>query len=84
MITSEDYQRALLVQDAVNLSGVVHSFSEVVSRLWEEARRGGHGTEYVNTHPICKLYADKIVDLAKVRDTSAYMDAYKECEDKTK
>jgi len=83
MITSQDYQKALLVQDACNLSGVIHSFSEIVSRIWEEAHTKGQGTEYVNTHPICKLYADKIADLARVRDVSAYVQAYKECESKS-
>ena len=84
MITSKDYQDAIQIQDACNLSGVIHSFSEVLSKLWEEARRGGQGTYFVNQHPISQLYADKITDLARVRDISSYMVAYRECESKAK
>ena len=35
------YQTALDVQDACNLSGVVHSFSQVITEVWKEAREKG-------------------------------------------
>ena len=73
MLTPKDYQDALLVQDACNLSGVVHSFADVITRIDYQ------NTEERNTHPICKLYADKIADLAKVRTFDEYSDAYQEC-----
>jgi hypothetical protein len=52
---------AIDVQDACNLSGVVHSFSTVISEL-----RNDHNiqsTNDLNTHPICVLFADKINQL---------------------
>ena len=38
MLTKNDYQTALDVQDAVNLSGVVFSFAKIMERICEEAR----------------------------------------------
>lgn len=52
------------VQDACNLSGVVHSFSRAMTRLWEIAREEGKGTEWVNSNPVTRLYASKITHLA--------------------
>lgn len=49
---------ALQVQDASNLSGVVHSWSEAISalrRLCPEV-----GTDDINRHPICVLFAYKV------------------------
>jgi hypothetical protein len=57
-------QEAMLVQDACNLSGVVHSFSRMMEVIWQEARDKGEGTSYVNTHPIVKIMLDKLVMLA--------------------
>uniref|UniRef100_A0A6M3LZC1 Uncharacterized protein n=1 Tax=viral metagenome TaxID=1070528 RepID=A0A6M3LZC1_9ZZZZ len=79
MLTKKDYESAIQVQDACNLSGVVSSFSEVLPRIWDEVRSNGKGTTEVNQHPISKLYADKIVDLARVRDFDSFSVAYKEC-----
>jgi hypothetical protein len=56
-------QTALEIQNAVNLSGVVRSLSETVDVLWSEARKQGHGTKYVNTHPIVTLFLAKLVSL---------------------
>ena len=84
MPTAKDYKNAILVQDAVNLSGVVKSFSEVLTRIWEEARELGKGTDYVNTHPISILYSDKIADLTGSRDFLSFSDAYRICNDKSK
>ena len=55
---------ALDVQNAVNLSGVVRSLSEIVTEvLWPEARKLGKGTEYANTHPIVTLFLHKLLSL---------------------
>ena len=59
----EAAQMALDVQDACNLSGVVHSFSRVMSLLSDEANRIGLGTDWKNTHPIAVLFSDKIASL---------------------
>lgn len=56
-------QEAIDVQDACNLSGVVHSFSRAMSRLWDIAHEQGKGTDWVNTHRVARLYADKIKSL---------------------
>jgi hypothetical protein len=61
---AEEAQTALDVQNAVNLSGVVHSLSRTMSTLWNEANRIGEGTEWVNSHPIVRLYLDKLQSLA--------------------
>lgn len=57
-------KEAIAVQDACNLSGVVHSFSRAISDLREIARaEGWESTDKINQHPICVLYADKIASL---------------------
>jgi hypothetical protein len=54
---------ALLVQDACNLSGVVHSLSRAMHAIWEVSNRKGLGTDYVNQHPIVAMYLDKLCQL---------------------
>jgi hypothetical protein len=80
MIEKRNYQDALTVQNACNLSGVVHSFSESLSKLWDEARETGKDTDWVNTHPICILFAEQIKHLAE----GDYFDACKICEERGK
>ena len=58
-------QQALDVQDACNLSGVVHAMSRGMEALWAEAHQHGHGTEWVNEHPIVTLFIDKLAHLNK-------------------
>jgi hypothetical protein len=72
-------REALAVQDACNLSGVVHGFSRSISRLRALLEAEGKGgTDAVNGHPICQLWADKIASLAGVQDVGceAYSAAY--------
>jgi len=54
-------KEAYQVQDACNLSGVVHSFSRAMSDLREACP--DQGTEFYNTHPVAILYASKISSL---------------------
>lgn len=54
---------ALFVQSACNLSGVINSLSRGMDILWEEAKKERKGTDWVNTHPICQLFATQIVFL---------------------
>ncbi len=57
-------QMALDCQDASNLSGVAKSFAgPVMDALWDEARRTGHGTDWINQHPIVTLFLDKLASL---------------------
>ena len=54
-------KEALAVQDACNLTGVVHGFSRAMTRL-----RGAlpdAGTDELNHHPVSVLWADKIAHL---------------------
>ena len=68
-------QDALAVQDACNLSGVVHAFSLAMSTV----RENTNGTDEANRHPIAVLFADKIMDLVGRPDTVGYGDAYESC-----
>jgi hypothetical protein len=72
-----DYKNALFSQGACNLSGIAHELSRVISKVWNEAHEQGHGTEWVNAHPIVRLYAEQIMHLASKREWS---EAYKICE----
>ena len=76
----QDYENALTVQSASNLSGVVHSFSEILTRLVKEAQEQGKGTDWINTHPICVLFAEQIAHLTK----KDYFEAYKVCSEQVK
>lgn len=65
MTLQDAANRALNAQDAVNLSGVVHTFSEVLTEaLWPEAHRLSLGTAWVNTHPITRLFVAKLTELS--------------------
>lgn len=74
--TMQDLAReALDVQDACNLSGVVHGFS----RAMESLCRLVPDTRERNRHPVCVLWADKIAHLTGtqcVRDQKAVNEAY--------
>lgn len=70
-------KQALDVQDACNLSGVVHSFSEAIRNLREIARaEGWEGTEAINRHPICLLYSSKIASLTYSESGAEFTKAY--------
>lgn len=57
---------SLDVQMACNLSGVVHSFQVVLTKLWAYANENKKGTDWVNQHPISVLFVDKIADLTGI------------------
>lgn len=82
MLTSEDYKQAIRVQDACNLSGVVHSWSKMISKIWEEANAGKKGTEWVNTHPINVMFASKVASLTGCEATESFSEAYAACQDR--
>jgi len=79
-LTAKDYEAALFVQDACNLSGVIHSWSEIVSRIWKEADKLGKGTDWVNRHPINILFASKVASLTDCERTFEFSKAYAYCE----
>lgn len=69
---------ALAVQDACNLSGVVHGFSRAVTRLRELLPRAG--TAEINKHPICILWSSKVADLCHSDCMLTLSYAIEECE----
>lgn len=64
MVTQAQWQDALDIQNASNLSGLVHSLPAVVDAVWQEAYEQKEGTEDVNTHPVLTLWLDKLCTLA--------------------
>lgn len=78
-LTTRDYQAAFDSQTASNLSGVVHEFSTILTRIWEEARKRGTGTQWVNEHPISRLFTEQIYHLAGGNVVASYAKAYAAC-----
>ena len=74
MIGPDDYQCAIDVQDACNLSGVVFSFARVMQKLCD----GGLDTTERNTHAIAVLYASKIASLTNCEAWPHFSDSYDE------
>ncbi len=61
-------QVALDIQNACNLSGIVISFSKIISEVRARLEsEGSGGTDYVNNHPVCVLFADKIAHLTNTQ-----------------
>ena len=80
MTIQEAARTAIEVQNACNLSGVLASFKEIVHEvIWPEARRLGHGTEWVNTHPIVTLFLSKLCSLNRGYFECDYMHASDAC-----
>lgn len=72
---------ALMVQNAVNLSGVVASLARHMDTLHEAARAHGKGTHFVNTHPVSRLFAEQILHLSGggKGDHESFENAYETC-----
>jgi hypothetical protein len=81
MKTLEQLARdALDVQDACNLSGVVHAFSNVMTALREHARAGNwENTDKLNHHPIAIMWASKIASLTGCENGLAFSMSYDWC-----
>lgn len=63
-------RNALLIQDAVNLSGIVKAMAHDMDAIWDEARKQGKGTDWVNQHPIVTTYLDKLRSLNGWKDSN--------------
>ncbi len=71
-------QQVLDVQDACNLSGVVHSWSEAITNLRQLMPSAS--TDAINRHPINKLWVDKVAHLTgsqTLSDQGVYEDTYR-------
>jgi len=79
---SELAREAILVQDACNPLGLTKSFAKVTQELagWLSAHAQG-GTDAICNHPVFRLWASKLHDLARMglSDTERYGRAYSEC-----
>jgi len=75
MLTQQDWQNAIEIQFACNLSGVTFSFAEMMHRLCDETNACKQGTAWRNHHPLVILWVDKLADLANVRPAGG-MEAY--------
>lgn len=75
-VSSADYAKALMSQGACNMSGLVHALDQVITKICNEAHATRRGTEFVNQHPIVRLYVEQMMHLARGRDWSR---AYKIC-----
>lgn len=79
-LTPRDYKNAILVQDACNLSGVVHSFSQAMTKIWATLEAEGRAsTNAANSHPIAVLYASKIASLTGCSNLGYFTEAYNAC-----
>jgi len=60
-------KQAIFAQDASNLSGVVHSFSELMSDIHSYSWDRKLGTDWCNHHPLVVLFTDKLADLCGIQ-----------------
>jgi len=72
-LTREDYQTAIDIQCACNTIAIVNTFQKTITKIAAEAK----GTDYINSHPIVRLFAEQISFLASKTE---YNDAYLACE----
>lgn len=85
----EAARMALLSQSACNLSGLVHDLSKhLTEALWPKARLLGQGTDWVNQHPVVRLFVFQLKYLsgldheaAEKREQEAYGEATKACKE---
>ena len=56
---------AIEVQDACNLSGVVHAFGRIQSEMVAQGMR----TDERNQHPVTRMFVAKMADLAGIEYT---------------
>jgi len=74
---------ALQVQDACNLSGVLHAWSRSITELRVLLEgQTGFSTDKLNRHPISVVWADKVASLTGTQnDTKSVFDAFGWCHD---
>jgi len=72
---------ALVVQDACNLTAVIHAFSRMMTDLSESNGLMVRDTDWINTHPLAVMFTDKCAQLSGVQNigTDQFSKAYKWC-----
>jgi hypothetical protein len=81
------YQNALDIQSASNLSGVIFQFARDMVQINQKVRESVGGTEQVNRHPVCRLYAEQIAWLTGAggcENSETYRQAHDACQCKVK
>lgn len=86
MTLQEAARDALQVQDACNVSGVVHGFARAMEAVMDDCRNGYAcmsgitGTDAARHHPVTVLFMDKLNDMCG-RELSQieYCEAYEKC-----
>ncbi len=87
-LAKQDYEQALLSQNACNASGLLSALGKedgLRDRIWEDVRANGGGTDEFNKHPIVVLYVAQLAMLsgvAAIADVTAYGKAYDAVKDK--
>lgn len=76
------YRDAFDVQCASNLIAVVNGWARACAAVSAYARARGHGTDWINKHPINVMFAQQVYHLTG--NGSHYSVAYSECADKAK
>lgn len=74
------HRDALYVQSACNLGAIVRTFARIMETLQKQARDEGHGTEWINRHPVCVLFAEQIHHLTG--SSQHYAHSYVQCDQK--
>lgn len=69
---------AIQVQNACNLSGVVHAFANVITDL---RANGVTDTDAIRHHPVSVLFSSKIASLTNSENIQAFSKAYGACVD---
>jgi hypothetical protein len=76
----KEYETALLVKGVSNLSGIVHGLSQAMKLISLEAKEQGRGTEYVNNHPIVRVYLEQMKSLC----TADYAASHRSCKERSR
>ncbi len=76
----KEYETALLVKGVSNLSGLVHGLAQAMKLIALEAKEQGRGPEYINNHPIVRVYLEQIKSLC----TADYAASYKICKERSR
>ena len=75
-------KEVLDVQDACNLSGVVHAFSDAIRDLRKVLEsEANFSTEKLNHHPVSVMWASKIGSLTVVDNAAHFASSYGFCDD---
>lgn len=78
------YQNALDSQTACNLLAVVNRFATDLKSIREMVAANNGGTDEINQHPVCRLYAEQIAHLSGAgmcTNSGSYKEAYNLCQE---